>query len=162
MDLPHGLVFASISAAVVCWAAGEVRRSRAWWTAGAALAFIHSIAAFGVFFAWSHETARVMTAQQTAALTGINFDGGIYVNYLFLTVWLADAAWWWSSPESYARRGLMVSMLIRGFILFIIVNGAVVFADGWARVVGLVSSVTVGIAWFRTYWLRRGAFSTAG
>jgi hypothetical protein len=132
-------VFATISAAVLCWALGEALQSRAFWTSGALLALIHSVAAFVVFYGGSHETARVETMRQTAALTGIEFSGGIYLNYVFLVVWLADAAWWWVAPVSYRARARAVSFAIRAFIVFIIVNGAVVFADGWARIVGLVA-----------------------
>jgi hypothetical protein len=155
-------VFASIAAGVVCWALGEALRSRIFWTAGAILTLIHSIAAFGVFYGWSHETARRLTTQQTAALTGVEFGGGIYVNYLFLVVWLADSTWWWMSPRSYERRPRALSWLIRGFIFFIIVNGAVIFADGWARIVGLASTSLVLASWFLKRWSRRGASTTAG
>ena len=162
MDPPASLVFLTISAAVLCWAAGETLRARVWWTTGAVLALIHSAAAFGVYYHWSHETARLATTEQTAALTGIRFSGGIYVNYAFLAVWLADAAWWWMSPRGYERRAPIVSMLVRGFIFFIIVNGAVVFADGWARVVGIVAASAVVLSWLQKPWWRRGGFSTAG
>jgi hypothetical protein len=155
-------VFVTISLSVLCWAAGEVLQSRGWWTAGAVLALIHSAAAFGLFYDWNHETARTLTAEQTAALTGIRFSGGIYVNYVFLAVWFADAAWWWMSTRSYHRRAPAISLLVRGFIFFIIVNGAIVFADGWARAVGLVSSSAVVISWLVKRWSHRGAFSTAG
>lgn len=155
-------VFWTIAAAVVCWALGEALRSRAWWTAGALLACIHSLAAFGVFYGWSHETARVMTTRQTAALTGVQFDGGIFVNYLFLAVWAADACWSWMRASSYERRPAVVSMAIRGFLFFIIVNGAIVFADGWARVVGMASVSVVLVTWLRTRSSRHGASITAG
>ena len=78
----YALVFVTIAAAVVCWAIGEALRSRAAWTAGAVLTLVHSVAAFGVFYGWSHEIARIMTARQTAEATGIDFAGGIYVNYV--------------------------------------------------------------------------------
>lgn len=132
-------VFYTISAAVLCWAAGEAYRSRVFWSAGALLALLHSMAAFVLVYDGSHDTARAETTRQTAALTGVEFSGGIYVNYLFLIVWLGDAAWWWLAPGSYRARPRVLELVIRGFILFIIVNGAVVFADGWARVVGLVA-----------------------
>lgn len=103
------------------------------------LALAHSTAAFGVFYGWSHATAQEQTAAQTLALTGADFAGGIYVNYLFLAVWLADAAWWWVWPASYRTRPRVVSLAVHGFLFFVIVNGAIVFADGWARVVGVVA-----------------------
>jgi hypothetical protein len=155
-------VFASIAIGVVCWALGEARQSRGWWTAGAVLTLIHSIAAFGWFYGWSHDTAQQLTARQTAALTGVTFAGGIYINYLFLLVWLADAGWWWASPRSYVRRPRLLSASIRGFIFFIIINGAVVFADGGARVVGIASTSLVLVAWLLKRSSRRGASITAG
>lgn len=142
------VVFGTISAAVVCWAVAEALVSRALWFSGAVLALIHSATAFATFYEGQHEIARRETARQTAALTGIDFAGGIYMNYLFLAVWIADASWWLSSPRSYARRPRLVSMAVRGFIFFIVINGAVVFADGWARIVGAASVMLVLTAWF--------------
>ena len=155
-------VFLSIAAAVLSWSLAEALQSRTLWTAGAALALIHSITAFGVFYGWSHEIARRMTTQQTAALTGIDFGSGVYINYLFLVVWLADAFWWWGSPRSYLARPRLVSGLIRGFIFFIIFNGAVIFADGWARIVGIASTSLVLATWLLKRSSRRDASITAG
>ena len=87
--------------------------------------------------------------RQTEALTGIAFPGGIYVNYLFLLVWIGDATWWWWSPRSRERRPRAVAVAVHGFIFFIMVNGAVVFADGLARVVGLAAVSAVVVAWLR-------------
>lgn len=142
------LVFGSVALAVVLWALAEILSSRALWTAGAALMLLHSATALQTFYGGSHAIARQETARQTAALTGIEFSGGIYVNYVFLALWAGDAAWWWMSPASYARRPRWLSAVIRGFIFFIIFNGAVIFADGWARVVGATASASVVIAWF--------------
>jgi hypothetical protein len=137
-------VFYTIAGAVLCWAFAEAFASRVFWTGGALLALVHSAAAFVWFYGGSHETARVETTRQTAALTGVDFSGGIYLNYLFLLVWLGDAAWSWIAPASYRVRPRAVALAVRGFIFFIIVNGAVVFADGWARVVGLVALILAG------------------
>ena len=155
-------VFVTIAASVLCWAVAEAFRSRSLWTAAALLMLTHSILAFGMFYGWSHDTARVATMQQTAALTGIDFAGGIYVNYVFLTVWLADVVWWWASRRSYEARPVATAFAIRGFIFFIIVNGAVVFADGWARGVGIAATGLVVCAWLLRHSSRRGASITAG
>ena len=145
----YALVFLTIAGAVICWAIGEALRSRAAWTAGAVLTLVHSVAAFGVFYGWSHETARVMTARQTAEATGIDFGGGIYVNYAFVAVWLLDAIWWCVFPRSYAARPRPVSWAVHGFIFFIMLNGSFVFADGWARLLGVaaVGSVVTSFVW---------------
>ena len=141
-------VFVTVAAAVVCWAAAEALRSRLLWTAGAVLMVVHAVAAFGVFYDWSHDIAREATTRQTATLTGVAFPGGIYVNYAFLAVWLGDAAWWWASERSYESRPRWMSMASRGFIFFIMLNGAVVFADGWARAIGAMAIALVVTSWF--------------
>jgi hypothetical protein len=156
------LVFGSIALAVALWAVAEIAGSRGLWTAALALTLFHSVAAFHTFYGGSHAVARQETARQTAALTGVDFSGGIYVNYLFLVVWSVDAAWWWALPAGYARRPRWLSAAIRGFIFFIILNGALIFADGWARVVGAAAVSAVVIAWFLKRSSRRGASITAG
>jgi hypothetical protein len=144
------VVFGTIALAVWCWALAEIFRQRALWAAGAVLALVHSVAAFITFYDGSHAVARAETMRGTAALTGIEFSGGIYINYLFLAVWLTDAAWWVLRPHAYQQRPRALSFAIRGFIFFIIVNGAVVFADGWARAIG-GTAVAVALlgAWHR-------------
>jgi hypothetical protein len=142
-------VFGTIAASVVCWAIAECMASRAAWTLGAVLASVHAAVAFAVFYGGSHEVARVETMRQTEALTGVRFGGGIYVNYAFLAIWIGDAAWWWASPGWRSMRPRAVDAAIRGFIFFIMVNGAVVFADGLARVLGGVAVAAVAVAWLR-------------
>jgi hypothetical protein len=142
-------VFYTIAAAVLCWAAAEALGSRAFWTAGAVLALCHSVVAFMVFYDGSHDIAQIKTTQQTAALTGVVFSGGIYVNYLFLLLWLGDAAWWWAAPASHRAQPRRLALAVRGFIFFVIVNGAVIFADGWARLVGLVALVVAAVGGWR-------------
>ena len=143
-------VFYTIAAAVMCWALGEAFESRPFWTAGGLLALAHAVAAFLVFYEGSHETARIEIMKQTAASTGFDFPGGIYVNYAFLATWLGDAAWWWADARGYRTRPRLLSRAIRGFIFLMIVNGAIVFADGLARLVGL-AAVSVVVA----FWLAR-------
>jgi hypothetical protein len=108
------------------------------------------------FYEGSHAVALTETMRQTERLTGAAFPGGIFINYIFLIVWTVDVAWWWVAPQSYRSRARWISLAIRGFIFFIIVNGAVVFADGWARVVG-VAAATLALfgVWRRGRELRR-------
>lgn len=148
MSVAESAVFVTIALAVVGWALGEGIGSRRAWTMGAVLALVHAILAFGVFYDWSHRVAHDAITQQTATLTGVAFPGGIYVNYLFLSVWLGDALWWWIAPASRATRPLALSRAIHGFIFFIMLNGAVVFADGWARVLGVAAVSFVVVEYF--------------
>jgi hypothetical protein len=151
MTPAEAAVFATIAGAVVCWAAGEALRSRAAWSLGALLALAHAVTAFAVFYGWSHDLARVSTMRQTEAITGVTFAGGIYINYLFLVVWLGDVIWWWVSPRSRAARARAVTVAVHGFIFFIMVNGAVIFADGLARLLGGAAVAVVAMAWLRRF-----------
>ncbi len=156
------LVFVSVAAAVVCWAVGQAFNQRSAWMVGALLMLVHSAAAFVTFYEGRHEVAQIATMQQTRALTGVEFAGGIFVNYLFLAVWIGDAAWWVVAPGSYMTRARTVSYAIRGYIFFIVVNGAVVFADGWARILGAAAVILVIAAWFLKRSSPRDVITTAG
>ena len=154
------LVQATIALAIVAWSAAEwlKRRgprtgrwaARAIWTAGALLLGLHTLAAFHFVHGWSHQAAAAETARQTAALTGFSWSGGLFVNYAFLAVWAADAAWWWAAPASYRGRSSAIQTALFIFFIFMFVNGAIVFADGAMRVLG-AAAVTVALwSWYRS------------
>lgn len=141
--------------ATVAWAIGEValRQSRdnlarGAWTAGVALALVHVLLAFTFVYDWDHEAAVVATVRQAADRFGIGWRGGIYVNYVFVAVWLADTIWWWLAPSSRAARPAWVEQIRFAFFLFMFVNGAIVFAAGIGRVVGVAAVGTVIAARF--------------
>jgi hypothetical protein len=145
---------------IVAWAAAaSVKRSaprnrnvaaRAIWTAGVLLLGAHTLAAFHVVHGWSHQAAAAETARQTAALTGIDWGGGIFVNYAFLAVWAADAGWWWASPDSYRMRSRTIETAVFLFFVFMFVNGAIVFAHGAMRVLGVAAVTIVLWSWYRS------------
>ncbi|HEX2457325.1 MAG TPA: hypothetical protein VHI99_26740, partial [Vicinamibacterales bacterium] len=78
------------------------------------------------------------TAEQTAAVYGIRWGGGVYVNYVFLAVWLAEAAWWRTNAAGYLSRPMLVTSVLRTFYLIVLVNAAVVFAAPSRRVAGVI------------------------
>jgi hypothetical protein len=153
-------VFATIAGAVASWAASEcwtLRRRvgsdsgpRILWMIGALLMLAHSIAAFGVFYNWSHEAGVAATARQTHAMTGVASGAGIFVNYAFVGIWLADAAWRWFNPASYRTRPRTVSHGLRAWFVFMFLNGAIVFADGLMRILGIACVTAVAAAWYRS------------
>jgi hypothetical protein len=136
--------------ATVAWAVGEalMRRSpvsdrwaRAFWTMGIALALAHVVLAFQLVYAWNHEAAVAATGRQAADRFGWDWRGGIYVNYVFLALWLADVGWWWLAPASHASRPLGIEAARLALFTFMFLNGAVVFASGTGRLVGIASVV---------------------
>lgn len=155
------LLRGSIWLSLVAWTAAEwvrlsyrqtgrrERMARLLWTAGVALAFVHVGLAFHFRHGWSHASALAETARQTEELLGLAFGGGLYVNYAFLIVWAADTVWWWWRPASFSRRPRALEAAIRLFLLFIFVNGAIVFAHGTVRVLGIVAVMALGVAGYR-------------
>jgi hypothetical protein len=96
---PSTIVRTTMILATVAWAVGETltgrssasdRMARASWTAGITLALVHVFLAFDLVYAWNHEAAVEATVRQAADRFGMGWRGGIYVNYIFLAVWLGD------------------------------------------------------------------------
>ena len=146
MESAESIVYLSAWVALACYPAAGVGRgtdqpslqlwARIVWTAGCVVFGLHVVTAFGVFYDWSHSTALSETARQTRDSTGFDSGAGLYLNYLFALLWIADAAWWWRRPDRYRHRSLQAFLLLHGFFLFMIVNGAVIFVDGPRRWLG--------------------------
>ena len=145
---------------IVAYAAGcvvfAIARGRAdldrWvrgaWTTGCAALLAHFISAFHFFHAWSHASAYSDTARQTAAVFGINWGGGLFINYAVASLWLADVTWWWfAGVNSYRRRPWLLTLLWHSFLIFIIFNATVVFKDGPTRWIGLLLCLILCLSW---------------
>jgi hypothetical protein len=153
------LVQLTIALAIVAWAGAECLRlraprgrdaaARALWTAGALLLGLHTLAAFHFVHAWSHEAAAIETARQTDDLVGFRTSAGLFVNYAFLAVWMADAGWWWIAPVSYRTRPRATRVAMLVIFLFMFVNGAIVFAAGAMRLLGAAAVAAVLWTWYR-------------
>lgn len=149
---PVWLALMMYALTVGCWSRRKMEWAKWCWTVGCLSFLVHVIAAFQLHYQWSHEVAVKQTKNQTEAVTGVSSGFGIYVNYLFTLIWVADAvAWWALGSERYANRSGWLAALIHGFFVFMIFNGAVVFASGTARWIGLV---TLGLAAV-TWWTRK-------
>lgn len=111
------------------------RFARRCWTWAVISFLVHLGMAFHYYHQWSHAHAF----ERTREVSGVG--EGIYVSYAFTLVWCGDLLWWWLSPTSYAMRRRWIRWSIHAFLLFIIINGTVVFEAGgirWAGLVGLV------------------------
>ena len=161
------LLFATVWLSVFAWAGVEVlktvrpeRRSfaRILWTTGAALLVLHTAIAFHFHHGWSHAAALEATARQSEALTGSAAGWGLYLNYAFVLVWIADAAWWWISPLGHDARSRRLDVAVFVLFLFMMLNGAVIFGTSPMRLGGLVAVtlVIVSRAWLE---VRRRVYS---
>jgi hypothetical protein len=125
------------------------RLARFIWTVGCSAYFAHVVCAFHFYHHWSHAAAYEATARDTARLFGWNWGGGLYFNYAFTIVWLVDVLWWWRGLEGYAHRSRVVEIAVQTFLGFMAFNGAVVFASGTTRWVGVGSCVLLGVCWLK-------------
>jgi hypothetical protein len=155
------LLVATIWLALACFVAGQegqrlavlTSRAPAWawpiWCAGAALCALHMILALDLRYGWDHARAVAATADQTAAVYGLRWPGSIYVNYVFLAVWIGEAAWWRLDAGSFLFRRPGVTVLVRAFYLIVLVNAAIVFARPVHRLAGVGLIVALALVWRR-------------
>jgi len=133
--------------ALGAWLAGKCRLVRVTWTLGLLCYVVHMLAAFGVYHHWSHQEAYLDTARQTAEIFYIDWGGGIYFNYLFSVIWLADVVWLWMDTAGYNKRPRWIGAAIHSFMAFMFFNATVVFAAGWTRRFGLAASLALFLLW---------------
>ncbi len=113
------------------------RWARAAWVTGGVLAIAHALLALAIRYHWDHSLAVRETARQGAALYGFAWSGSIYVNYLFLALWVT-IAWRWRH------------WLWKLFVLVMVVNGAIVFARPAARPFGGLLVALLVWAWTKS------------
>lgn len=133
-------VTASILVALSGWGVAlvtEGKTARLAWTLGLAAYVVHVVAAFGTFYGWSHGTALAETTRQTAEVTGIRTAAGLWVNHAFTAVLAFDVYQQWTGKT---RR---FATAIDWLVIFMIVNGAVVFADGAVRGFGIALTLAI-------------------
>jgi hypothetical protein len=162
MSIGELLTRASIWLALAGYVVAEAGRVRAesvphwerwarWaWTVGGVAYLGHVIAAFHFYHGWSHGAAWLDTARQTEAKFRFHWGGGLYFNYFFTALWLAEIIWWWSGPESYRRRPHRLTRAIQAFFYFMVFNATVVFPTGPVRWFGLAISCGLGWLWIRS------------
>jgi hypothetical protein len=134
-------------------------RARVAWTAACAALLAHVACAFHFQHGWSGAAAYRDTARQTAEVFGLDWGGGLYVNYALLAGWVADVLWWWGRGlDAYRRRPWPLVAGWHAFLLFIVFNATVVFASGFVRRAGLCVCLGLCLVWL----LAAGKYSPRG
>jgi hypothetical protein len=154
------LTKATIWVAITAYAAGTAafvfsrekgvwsRAARLSWTIACAALFAHVACAFHLYHGWSQEAAYLDTARQTNEVVGLDWGGGLYINYALMTIWLLDVTCWWlAGLDSYRRRPWLMIAAWHGFLIFIIFNATVVFKAGVARWSGLCLCLGLCLLW---------------
>ena len=128
---------------------GWVARARAAWTVACVALLAHAACAFHFYHGWSHAAAYRDTARQTAEVAGLDWGGGLYVNYALMVAWVADVVWWWRGGlAAYRRRPWWLLIAWHSFLIFMVFNATVVFGRGAARWAGLAACAGLCVAWW--------------
>jgi len=149
------LTIAGYTMGVATFALSGQKRKLDWitrlaWTAAFLCLLAHVAFAFHYSHAWSHEEAYIHTARQTDEVIGLNWGGGLYVNYVLIVGWLTDIAWWWlAGLDTYRQRPWPLVVAGHGFLIFIIFNSTTVFGVGVARWAGAIVCLAVCLLWWR-------------
>ena len=157
-------VIVTIWAALTLYVGGEYGRTRltpaAWarpvWLLGALVYLAHVAAAFAIHHDWSHAAAYAYTAARTDALIGLDWGGGLWVNYAFTAIWVGEGLWWQLRPTHYTGRPAVWTTAVRGVFLFMIANGAVIFVEGPRRLLGV--GILAALVWIWRSETRPGRF----
>ena len=112
-----------------------LRTARLAWTVGCGVFLAHVICAFAFYHHWCHEAAYEETAHRTEELVGISWGGGLYLNYAFTVLWIADVIVWWRNLDRSHFRGIQIAIQL--FLAFIAFNATVVFGTGLIRWLGI-------------------------
>ena len=115
------------------------------WGIGFLLYLVHIIAAFQEHYQWSHRVALEKTAQQTKEVLGWDSGIGLYVNYLFGLALLIDLVVQFKMGPWHRGRNW-----INGFVIFMVINGAIIFGTWQSRIVGAISISALVLVW----WIR--------
>lgn len=136
------------------------RLHRITWAAGCAAYLLHVAFAFQYYHHWSHAEAYASTARQTREVVGLDWGGGLYFNYLFTTLWVADVILRWTGfqrsggPPHPGGTAHVLRCAVHGFLGFIVFNATVVFATGFSRWLGFAGSIVLVLSYYRTWRTR--------
>jgi len=154
----------TVRLAVACYLARVVLdlpggRTRTWttrtqhvrwfWTAGCILLVVHILCAFGFYHRWSHQAAYRHTAEQTAAVTGLDWGGGLYVNYAFALFWAVDVAVWWRRGRQFPCRSRGYLTALHSVFALMMINATVVFGPPFWRWLAPAVLLLLAIAYLR-------------
>ena len=114
------------------------KAARLYWTIGCVIFVIHVAAAFHFEHGWDHARAFEHTAERTKEMTGWNSGVGLYVNELFLCLWLVDTVAWWRDlawPLTHRK----VYWFIQSIFAFLMFQATIVFGPFfWKPFGGLI------------------------
>ncbi len=108
---------------------------------------LHILASYGLANSWSHAAAIEATADESERVTGIRAGWGVYVNFVFATVWMGYSA----AMTTRKRRWPAVDQAVFWFTAAIVFSATIVFEAGavrWLSIAGFTGLI-ISTLWSR-------------
>lgn len=147
----HPFILLSANLAMLGWFVGSLalwkqwRSAPRWWAVGCAYLWLHVAIVYHLMHAWSHDSAF----HHIRTVGGMG--EGLYMNYAFMGLWLADALWINTHEASYRRRPNWIGWFVHGYLFFIVFNAMVPYGTWVGR------SVFAGFALAAAFILSKGS-----
>lgn len=119
------------------------------WTIGWTSYAAHVILAFQFVHDWSHADAWQHTAIETERMTRIRRGEGLWVNYLFTAMWLADVVRIWTACRRRVATNRTLDVVNYFFFAFIVFNATVVFGPAIYRWLAIPVAVWLSRTWYQ-------------
>lgn len=117
------------------------------WTVGCLVFLAHVLIALALVHGMSHAAAYAHTAERTAAVVGVRWGGGIYINHAFALFWIVDVIGWWTRGSAWAYGSRQWYWTVQGIFAFMFLNATVVFGPGyWVPIAVVVFVLFVVLA----------------
>ncbi len=113
------------------------------WFASWLLCVIHVICAFHFRHQWNHDKAIQHTADMTERVVGLNWGGGLYINYVFLLCWGCSAISGLLRRESNLTATHWLTLSLHVFVAFMMFNATAIFGPVWWWIPTLIVVATV-------------------
>jgi hypothetical protein len=133
--------------------------ARIFWTTGCVAMVAHIVCAFHFYLHWSHTAAYAETGHQTAKVFGLNWGGGLFINYILVIGWIVDVIWWWRGLDIYRNRSRIFSITWHVFLFFIFFNATAVFESGFLRWSWLLFTFVLIFVLFEKYFRKSLRFN---
>jgi len=110
------------------WRGRMTARTRWLWTVACLGMVVHIIAAMNWVHHWSWEHVWEATARRTEEMAGWYWGGGVIINLVTVSLWVLEVASWWTVSAERHPWPVWLRVLWQGWLLFMMLNGAIVFA----------------------------------
>jgi hypothetical protein len=101
------------------------------WSGAWLFCVLHVVCAFHFRHHWVHSAALQHTADMTECVVGINWGGGLYINYAFLICWGAASVRSLRTVGHLSLSTPVSETFMQGFAAFMMFNATAVFGPWW-------------------------------